>query len=451
MTLITSFFSDPPGSSVYANYAKRLEEDLQAIGLEYEINPFPYQGSWLETCRARPAYLQEVLNRVQRPIAWIDVDSRVRQPIPHLDPATYDVAAPASKNKRPLGNLLFHIEIALLYLNNTAGARSFLADWRARCEGLDWPVSDHCHFLFTWAELGARDHVKLLKLPLGVCGRKPRDNAVELVTSQFAGKQAEYDRAIQFHKSGGTAGVPVYWWPKPNFGDWLTPLLARQFQKHARWVPKDTTGKTIAVGSIINCAKPGDIVWGSGISKRTDPVEPRADYRAVRGPLTRQRILDLGGNCPEIYGDPALLLPRFHRAPNPTDRIGIVPHHRDCAQFDFPLPPEVMVIDTRTEDVLSVVDKIASCRAIISSSLHGLILAHAYGVPARWVVFDSRNPPGDGVKFYDFYASVKQETPTPLTIQPRDAVHCAREIAASAIQVPIDLDLDRLMSVCPWK
>jgi hypothetical protein len=204
VALITSFYSDPAGSERFRGYARRLEADLKAIGAAYEIGEVTHCGSWLRTCRAKPRYLESVLERVARPIVWVDADSRVYKPLPELGPATYDVAAPAS-TLSPIGRVRFHVEAALIYLNHTPGAREFLSRWRTKCESLDWPVGDHCHFLCTWEELEASGGVKLLKLPPGVCARSNGGgNFADLVTSEFPGKQAEVDLAVRFHREAGT-------------------------------------------------------------------------------------------------------------------------------------------------------------------------------------------------------------------------------------------------------
>ena len=62
------------------------------------------------------------------------------------------------------------------------------------------------------------------------------------------------------------------------------------------------------------------------------------------------------------------------------------------------------VIDLHTKEVKSVIDEITSCMRIVSSSLHGIIVAHAYGIPALWV--QNNYVDTDGFKFYDYFSSV---------------------------------------------
>ena len=47
---------------------------------------------------------------------------------------------------------------------------------------------------------------------------------------------------------------------------------------------------------------------------------------------------------------------------------------------------------------------LASCECIISSSLHGLIIADSYCVPNKRVILTNRVS-GDGFKFHDYYSS----------------------------------------------
>ncbi len=103
----------------------------------------------------------------------------------------------------------------------------------------------------------------------------------------------------------------------------------------------------------------------------------KLDIRCVRGPETRRVLMNNGYECPECYGDPAVLLPLFY-TPASTEKAydyKVVQHY--IYGCDHP-----NAINPLTDDWRSFVDEIVKCRLIISSSLHGIILAEAYGVPA---------------------------------------------------------------------
>ncbi len=62
-------------------------------------------------------------------------------------------------------------------------------------------------------------------------------------------------------------------------------------------------------------------VWGSGVECELQFFHRRLfqkswfrklDIRAIRGPLSRSYLMRLGHNCPEIYGDPAILMPLIY-------------------------------------------------------------------------------------------------------------------------------------------
>ena len=163
----------------------------------------------------------------------------------------------------------------------------------------------------------------------------------------------------------------------------------------------------LTVGSIIGLANRNSIVWGSGIIKKNEKVR-KAKFVAVRGPKTRNRLLELGYKVPQIYGDPAILLPKL--IPDVLDKkyeYGIIPHYVDYEEINkmWGSVEGVKVIDLMTEDIVKTTHEILECERIISSSLHGLIVSHAYRIPALWVKFSDKLA-GDNIKFYDYFESV---------------------------------------------
>lgn len=190
---------------------------------------------------------------------------------------------------------------------------------------------------------------------------------------------------------------------------------------------------------------PYSIVFGSGIRDRKQRIMP-GRARFVRGPITRKRLLEVGGECPPIFGDPALLLSQYYR-PRKTQskiRLGIVPHYTEYDRLRemYDGYKDVRVIDMGCGDIEEVVDQIVSCYSIVSSSLHGIIISNSYGIPVRWIKF-SDNIYGDDTKYRDHFASIGRPDETYI-----DAVHFGKleidELCSQIKEYEIQIDLERL-------
>lgn len=199
-----------------------------------------------------------------------------------------------------------------------------------------------------------------------------------------------------------------------NFGDILTPYLLAKMGYPVRWVGRGSPDKLLAVGSILEWLKPNDVVWGSGTIKDLHLRVPAgARILAVRGPLTRAALV---GDVPDVYGDPGLLLPRFY-TPTFTHEfdVGVIPHD---VEKDVPpvLDSKILWIDINA-GVEAVVNQIARCDVILSSSLHGIIAAEAYGIPAGWIRMTGRIHGGD-FKYNDYTLSTCRDVSRPLRWDP---------------------------------
>lgn len=200
--------------------------------------------------------------------------------------------------------------------------------------------------------------------------------------------------------------MKVWWLNKDkNFGDLLTPCIFDFFNIKYEYVSDSKIAECLCVGSIAHRSTPNKLMLGSGIITRDAKINSQSTWAFARGPLTRNRILELGGTCPEIFGDPALLLPYFCAESKKEFDVGIVPHF-----VDYDLVKEkykdYKVINVKNNNPLEVAKEITKCRSIISSSLHGIIAAHAYNIPAAWVKFSNKIY-GDDVKFFDHYQSLE--------------------------------------------
>lgn len=124
------------------------------------------------------------------------------------------------------------------------------------------------------------------------------------------------------------------------------------------------------------------------IKRLISPETTKADIRAVRGPLTREAILKEGGKCPEIYGDPAIIMPRLYTPKiGAKHKAGLILHHTQEMPTTHVLAKtcgfhQISIDRVRDEQLENFIDEVCSCQKIFSSSLHGIILAQAYGIPA---------------------------------------------------------------------
>ena len=239
---------------------------------------------------------------------------------------------------------------------------------------------------------------------------------------------------------------------RPNFGDALTPWLIRRITGvHPVFVrPEDQREKYLVVGSILDYAGPRCTVWGAGIIRRTDHVSPEAHIVAVRGPLSQARATQCGAECPETVGDPALLLPWFYRPPVRTRRgIGVIPHYSDKPRLLGRWQSEDLRMIDIQDPIESVIDQITACEAIASSSLHGLIVSHAYGVPALWIKFRDLEG-GDDTKFEDYYLSLGSGPPEPCWVDEHTvtAANVMRRVEKDPPSLP---DLEPLWRACPFR
>lgn len=227
------------------------------------------------------------------------------------------------------------------------------------------------------------------------------------------------------HRKASRNRVNLQWWEYSstgiqNIGDMLSPVIV-EYVLNSKGLnlddPCSDTTNLVAIGSALGNYAQRAVVWGSGCfsSVRNKRLSvSRYDIRAVRGPLTRKTLMEHGHmDCPEIYGDPAILLPDYYMPQKVVNHsFALIEHY--CHKVDgnyYRISPLIEGNDWR-----SFIDQICGCERVVSSSLHGIILSEAYGIPAVWL----KSPQSDSYafKYNDWYLSTGRTPPTPApTIQ----------------------------------
>lgn len=196
-----------------------------------------------------------------------------------------------------------------------------------------------------------------------------------------------------------------YWDESDNLGDTLAPVIVEYMLSLKNISPdKTVSGRKhlYAVGSILTAGIQDCTVWGSGVLNTVISYRLKNrifDIRAVRGPFTRAVLQDYGYACPAVYGDPAIFLPKIY-TPGKVEkkkRFGLIMHMDQLQEIP---EGDILNIDISTANFHEFVDDLNSVETVISSSLHGIILAESYGISAILL-----KPQKDFLKYYDWYYS----------------------------------------------
>lgn len=249
-----------------------------------------------------------------------------------------------------------------------------------------------------------------------------------------------------------TENLALFWWKEGdfiNFGDHISQILVERIVgcpvKYYNKKTPNQTKKLLATGSIYFFANEGDVVWGSGVNGkrllRKHYFFKHLDVRSVRGPLTRQFLKEkFDIDAPEIYGDPALLFPylfpEFRRSQEPKNDYLVIIHYLDESQFIERGDKYVLATDPWDVVVRAILDS----KFVISSSLHGVLIAEAYGIPAKILRIGEGEPL---LKFYDYYLG-----------SGRDGFEYATSIEEALImggEPPIQCDLEKVYNAFPFE
>ena len=237
---------------------------------------------------------------------------------------------------------------------------------------------------------------------------------------------------------------PYIPWRRPvnNFGDLLGPVIVRMMLKRrGLGTQSKAAARLLSVGSCLHFAQDGDVVWGSGVNGRV-PIESytarNLDVRAVRGPRTRSFLMERGITVPEIYGDPALLLPVLMPellSVHKKYAVTVVPNFVDLERnLSWYLSPKVL---NPRSALAHCLQRISASELVVGSSLHGIIVAEALGVPARLV----KSAAESDFKYADYYEATGR-----VAYSPAETVREA--IAAGGERSPV-FSPDRLMAAFP--
>ena len=298
------------------------------------------------------------------------------------------------------------------------------------------------------------------------------------------------------------ASINVFWYKHPeghgNFGDELNPYIigklsgkkvhfhypyyieeskinlikaiiyrlivekkVKGFFEWEEWKPLLDKKVIVAIGSVIEVANKSTVVWGAGVMWQDIKIN-ESTFLAVRGKYTQKRIQELGFKVPKVVGDPALLLPLVYQPiVKKNYKIGLIPHYVHYSLFLKHYADSEILIINLLDPIEKIITEISSCKITFSTSLHGVIVSHAYQVPSLWIksnISSEVKLAGDDIKFADYFSSVELPEYKAVELPDKENVLNNLEVFKkqykSVLVPPINVLKDRqyhLLKVAPFR
>ena len=224
--------------------------------------------------------------------------------------------------------------------------------------------------------------------------------------------------------------IPIFVWTgHTNFGDQLNFDLVQYLGFDYRLVsPKEC--RLIAIGSILHeflvrtnhRHRPRSnnplFCWGSGFIGDENAIrsligefswEFNRDihFRALRGRLSQRMVQYITGTSINVpLGDPGLLASSFFKSLPKKYDVGIILHWKEKLSFRQKRQLKLRKLKVKhispAQSSAAVVAELSQCRCVLSSSLHGLVIADSFRIPNMHII-TSDLVEGGSFKFADYY------------------------------------------------
>jgi hypothetical protein len=198
--VLVSFYC---GSEYYAEAAQRLAEDCARVCFDHDIVELDSAASldWLAVCRRKIAFYLEMHRKHQRPILWLDVDSRLAARPAIFDGATCDVAGFLRgfrylRDFDPQALPRFFSPFAL-YFNYTPAVTAFLELMAQLESSYDGSATDDFFLHEAWKQ--HREQLAVMLLPPDLVGHEWPLKDRQLIYVGISGNVSKFKDVAQQH------------------------------------------------------------------------------------------------------------------------------------------------------------------------------------------------------------------------------------------------------------
>ena len=140
----------------YEDEVRGLKGSLAKLGLDHAVQGVEPAGSWEANCAMKARFIRDELDRLDRPVLWVDADAVVRRPPVLLAGGEMDFAVHKFAG--------WQFASGTVYFNRTPMARKVLDRWVELCEARP-EIWDQIHLDAAWESVAARHPLRTQWLP----------------------------------------------------------------------------------------------------------------------------------------------------------------------------------------------------------------------------------------------------------------------------------------------
>ncbi|WP_373089346.1 hypothetical protein [Sneathiella sp.] len=292
-----------------------------------------------------------------------------------------------------------------------------------------------------------------LALSLRVSQRRLGDRDLSLLSRPTYAALAKWNAAFEdYEKTSPSRTLRLAWTHKPlggNYGDWLSPFLLHRVTGarivHADLGEARRYPHLVSLGSIITYANRYSSVLGAGVNSVSDYIDPLADFRMVRGFVTRDLLPRQARSSEIVCCDPGFFLGHIYqpREPKNKNRRLFIPHINHYSKFRSVEHEDFDLVDARrccAADVEALIDEIAGASEVVTSAMHVFVTCCVYGVRCALIkpMDVTSGVSGDGIKYQDCMSPVLNEDFRPKLVEMRAGVRLSECVETRRYNLDFD-------------
>jgi hypothetical protein len=160
--MLVSFFADTEDTDYYSRCAIKLAARCNHLKIPHKIVEMPDKGHWLENCRQKPFFIEDMLNILKQPIVWLDADGMILEDTDVFDNLACDLACSSRYWRKDWNPDPLRFRVSPIFFNYTPTAIEFVKTWQKYTNEMrDFPD----HHAFEKAFFSMRNSLSFQFLP----------------------------------------------------------------------------------------------------------------------------------------------------------------------------------------------------------------------------------------------------------------------------------------------